>query len=573
VPALRIVGSIRPTALVLVALGVGLLSCQDSTTPDANQPDPALLGLAYVCGNDFDLSNGNNEPVASRFTVLGREESGDLTLPGRPSAGEVSHTRLTTVTSGTVRLELDGARVHEAANAGAKCPAPSPGPPEPQATVGEWSAPFAWPVVAVHLQLLPDGRVLSWGRIGDPQVWDPSSGGFTGVPSDTHLFCAGHSFLPDGRLLVAGGHLSDYRGLPDANLFDPVTTTWIPVSSMAHARWYPTTTTLPDGRVVTLGGTDEKGDQVTVPEVWDGSGWTELLGAIRTLPYYPRTFVAPNGLLFYAGELRQTAYLDPSGSGSWTPVANSLHGQRDYGSAVMYLPGKVLIVGGSDPPDGAPTNTAEVIDLNDPLPVWRSTGAMTTARRQFNATLLPDGRVVATGGTSAPGFSDPSGAVRAAEVWDPATDTWTTWASNGVTRVYHSTTILLPDGRLLHAGSGDGANLPREVSAELFSPPYLFFGARPTITSAPTSVGYGKSLVLESPDAGRITAVSLVRLGAVTHGFDENQRFNGLEFRRTAGGITALAPAAPTLAPPGDYMVFIVAGDGVPSVARIVRLK
>jgi hypothetical protein len=438
--------------------------------------------------------------------------------------------------------------------------------------IGEWSAPFAWPVVAVHVQLLPDGRVLSWGRVGEPQVWDPSTRGFTGVPSATPLFCAGHSFLADGRLLVTGGHLSDSHGLPDANLFDPVTTTWIPVSPMAHGRWYPTNTTLADGRVVALAGTDENGDTVTVPEVWDGGDWTELLGAARTLPYYPRTFVAPNGLVFYAGELRETAYLDPSGPGSWTPVANSLYGQRDYGSAVMYRPGKVLIVGGSDPPDGAPTNTAEVIDLTDPLPTWRSTGAMAAARRQFNATLLPDGRVVATGGTSAPGFTDPSGAVHAAEVWDPATDGWSSWASNNVTRVYHSTTILLPDGRLLHAGSGDGGNLPREVSAELFSPPYLFLGARPTITSAPASVGYGGSLVLGSPDAGRITAVSLVRLGAVTHGFDQNQRFNPLEFRRTAGGVTALAPASPALAPPGDYMVFILTGPGVPSVARIVRL-
>jgi hypothetical protein len=563
----------RPKDLLLVALTVGLLSCQDSTKPDADKPEPTLVGLAYVCGNDFDLSNGNGEAVTSRFTVLGREEAGELTLPGKPVAGQGSHTRLTTVTSGTVRLELAGALVGEAANAGAICPAPSPAPPEPQATVGEWSTPFAWPVVAVHVQLLPDGRVLSWGRVGEPQVWDPATGGFTGVPSATHLFCAGHSFLPDGRLLVAGGHLSDNHGLPDANLFDPVTTAWIPVSPMAHARWYPTNTTLADGRVVTLAGTDENGDQVTVPEVWNGSGWTELSGATRTLPYYPRTFVAPNGLVFYAGELRETSYLDPSGSGSWIPVASSRYGQRDYGSAVMYRPGKVLIVGGSDPPDGAPTNTAEVIDLTDPLPAWRSTGAMASARRQFNATLLPDGRVVATGGTSAAGFSDPSGAVRAAEVWDPATDRWTTWASNSVTRVYHSTTILLPDGRLLHAGSGDGANLPREVSAELFSPPYLFHGERPTITGAPASVGYGGNLILESPDAGRVTAVSLVRLGAVTHGFDQNQRFNGLEFRRSAGGITAIAPATPSLAPPGDYMAFIVTGEGVPSIARIVRLN
>ena len=178
--------------------------------------------------------------------------------------------------------------------------------------------------------------------------------------------------------------------------------------------------------------------------------------------------------MFYAGELPQTAYLDPAGSGAWTPVATSNYGQRDYGSAVMYRPGEVLIVGGSDPPSGAPTNTAEVINLGEAVPTWRSTGSMARPRRQLNATLLPDGRVLATGGTSAPGFTDPAGAVHAAEVWDPASGNWTTWASNQVTRVYHSTTLLLPDGRILHGGAGKCQTFPW-MSAEI-SASYLFRG-------------------------------------------------------------------------------------------------
>ena len=159
--------------------------------------------------------------------------------------------------------------------------------------------------------------------------------------------------------------------------------------------------------------------------------------------------MAPNGLVFYAGELPQSAYLDPAGRGTWTPVANSHYGRRDYGSAVMYAPGKVLIVGGSDPADGPPTASAETIDLAAGAPAWQSTGSMASARRHLNATLLPDGRVVATGGTSTGGFSDLAGATHAAEVWDPATGEWSTWASAAVSRVYHSTTMLLPDGRLL----------------------------------------------------------------------------------------------------------------------------
>src|SRR5213075_1083766 len=94
------------------------------------------------------------------------------------------------------------------------------------------------------LHLLPNGRVLSWGRNGDPQVWDPLTGGFTAVPAPSWLFCAGHDFLPDGRLFVAGGHITDDHGLPNANVFDAATGSWQQAPAMAHGRWYPTTTTL-----------------------------------------------------------------------------------------------------------------------------------------------------------------------------------------------------------------------------------------------------------------------------------------------------------------------------------------
>jgi galactose oxidase len=504
-----------------LALGAGLLgfiACHDSTPPGGGEPDLSLVSLAYLCGTRFGVSNGNLTPVAVRFEVPATGEAGDLTLPARGSGGSASVTRLVTLTTGDVRLAYQGTRIADAANVGGACAPPTPTVPEPMASTGEWSAPFAWPVVAVHLHLLPDGRVLSWGRTGDPQIWDPATGGFTAAPTATDVFCAGHGFLPDGRLLVAGGHISDFHGLPDANLFDPSTGAWTSLAPMAHGRWYPTVTTLANGQAVAIAGQDQ------------------------------------------------------AAGGSWTPVATSLYGRRDYGSAVMYEPGKVLIVGGSDPPDGAPTATAETIDLGDGAPVWRSTASMAFPRRHLNLTLLPDGRAVATGGTSTAGFSDLAGAVHVSEVWNPATGTWTTWASNAVSRVYHSTTLLLPDGRLLHAGSGDGANLPRELTAELFTPPYLFLGPRPAIASAPASVTYGAGFQVGTPDAGAVTRVTLVRLPSVTHAFDQNQRLVPLAFSRSAGGLTVTAPASANLAPPGHYMLFLLDADGVPSVARIVRV-
>lgn len=558
----------RPIVLSLILAGTG---CEGSSPLPVPPEEPAGLSVQYVCGNGFDLQSRDSSAVTVHYEVMGTAEEGDLVLSPRVDAATPSTTRLVTLRAGSVRVGAGGGWLEPVSNLGAECPPLSL--PRPQLEQGEWSEPFPWPVVAVHLHLLPDGNVLSWGAVGEPQIWDPTTRTFSGVPSDTDLFCSGHAFLPDGRLLVTGGHISLDHGLPDVNIFDPASRTWTSMAPMSRGRWYPTSTTLPNGEVLTLAGRDENSAEVELPEVWTGSRWRSLPGAGRVLPYYPRAFVAPNGLVFYAGELQETAYLDPSGAGQWTPVASSHYGRRDYGSAVMYRPGEVMILGGSDPPDGAPTNTAELIDLNDPSPAWRFTASMTHQRRQFNATLLPDGRVLATGGTSAAGFTDPSGAVRAAEMWDPATGAWTQLASNRVTRVYHSSALLLPDGRILLAGSGDGAGLPRELNAEIYSPPYLFRGPRPVISGTPGVLGYGGSFFIETPDAGRVVGASLVRLGSVTHGFDQNQRFLPLSIRRVANGLLLGGPATKNLAPPGDYLLFILNDSGVPSLGWTVRMQ
>ena len=556
---------------VLAALLSSGFACDSSLTPDLPFDGTTPVAAAYVCGNDFDLQNRSPSALTVGYQVGGTSEQGELFLPPRSSESVPSMTRLTTLQSGTLQLFSDNQEVRSVTNAGIPCPPPAANA-EPQASQGEWSEKFEWPVVAVHLHLLPDGNVLSWGSLGDPQVWHPQTGAFTAAASASMVFCSGHAFLPDGRLMVAGGHITEQHGLPDANIFDPLSGAWTRMAPMSRGRWYPTVTTLADGQALALGGTDETSTPVETPEVWTGSAWRPLPGAAKLLPYYPRTFVAPNGLVFYAGELQQSAYLDTRDAGQWIGGAVSRYGRRDYGSAVMFSPGRVMIVGGSDPPDGVPTATAEVIDLSSDAAEWRYTQPMSQARRQFNTTLLPDGRVLATGGTSSAGFSDPSGAVREAEVWDPMTEAWSTLAASQVTRVYHSTALLLPDGRVLHSGSGDGAGLPRELNAEIFSPPYLFRGPRPSITTAPGSVSYAQRFPLATPEAPRVVRVTLVRIGSVTHGFDQNQRFIELSFQRSAGGLTVTAPANGNLAPPGDYLLFIVGSTGVPSVGKILRL-
>lgn len=166
-------------------------------------------------------------------------------------------------------------------------------------------------------------------------------------------------------------------------------------------------------------------------------------------------------------------------------------------------------------------------------------------------------------------------------MWDPATGTWSTMASAQNVRVYHSTALLLPDGRVLSAGGGDGGGtLIRQLNSEVYAPPYLFdvsgaSATRPTITSVnpAASVTYGGILAVMTPEAASITKVTWIRLGSVTHAFNMSQRMSFLSFQQITGGISVNVPSDPDLAPPGDYMLFILNGQGVPSISKILNLQ
>jgi hypothetical protein len=252
---------------------------------------------------------------------------------------------------------------------------------------------------------------------------------------------------------------------------------------------------------------------------------------------------------------------------------------RSYGSAVM-LDTKVLYVGGGgETCPTLPQNTAEIIDLADATPRWTATASMSFRRRQMNATILPDGKVLAIGGTSACGASDETGSVYAAELYTPASGStpasWKVMANMTKLRVYHGTSALMPDGRVLVSGSGDGGSGTQQFSYEIFSPPYLFKGARPAYTIGSTTLQYGTPFVVNTADANSITKVTMIRLTSTTHAFDAGQRLNTLSFTKAADGqsLTVTPPAAAKLAPPGPYMLFIVNSNGVPSVGQTLLLQ
>jgi hypothetical protein len=146
-------------------------------------------------------------------------------------------------------------------------------------------------------------------------------------------------------------------------------------------------------------------------------------------------------------------------------------------------------------------------------------------------------------------------------------------------RVYHSVSLLLPDGTVLHGASGNAlagtSVVPDQNNHEIFSPPYLFKGARPTITSVPANanVSYGQTFSVPTPNAAQITDVRWIRIGSVTHAFDAGQRANTLSFTRTATGVDVTAPATANLAPPGHYILFVLNRNGVPSVGKIVHIQ
>ena len=461
--------------------------------------------------------------------------------------------------------------------------------------VGRWGGKFELPVVAIHSTLMPDGNVLAYDSVSDGAaesypihtstraiVWSPTTRAITNVDETlgSNIFCSGHIVLPDGRIFVAGGNLNDnLDGINKTHTFTFSNRTWAVGNDMARARWYPTLTMMSNGEALISGG------GANLPEVRGINGvMRSLTGADIEIAYernYNWLKQAPNGKVATLGPSPNLNLLDPAGAGSWETYINRADSiYRDYGSYAMYDVGKAIVAGGS-----GYNSTAGLVDLN--TSTAQATGSMAFQRRQHNLTVLADGTVLATGGlqNSPNGLVDINNGVFAAERWDPATGQWTTMASMRVSRQYHSTALLLPDGRVFSAGGGICGDCTTQnylqKNGEVYSPPYLFkkdgsgwAASRPQLTNVPGAVGYNQSFTVTSGNAADIRKAAMVRFGGVTHGVNMDQQYIPVSYTQTAGNkLSITSPNNSRIAPPGYYMLFIIDKEGVPARARIVRVQ
>ncbi len=472
------------------------------------------------------------------------------------------------------------------------CFATLPGLACAQANVqGQWQTlPNLMPINPVHAALLHNGNVLVVSGSGNlptntnlqAAVFDPQTGTVATQPVGWDMFCNGMVVLPDGRAFINGGTLQydPFHGELRSAVYDLTTGAFTDVQNMAHGRWYPTVTNLADGTLMTFSGLTETGGTNTTVEIYTvGTGWSAPIGSPFTPPLYPRMTLLPNGKVFYSGSTTQSRLFDPVAK-TWSSVVATTNygGTRTYGTSVLlpltpannYKP-VVMIMGGGNPS----TATTELIDLSAATPKWSSGPSMSQPRIEMNATILPNGKIIALGGSL--NDEDTGTASLNADLYDPATNTFSSAGQNAFARLYHSNSLLLPDATVLFIG-GNPARGTYEQHMEIYSPAYLFNpdgtpAARPAITGVPSSgIGYGSAFQVQTPDAASISSVVLMRPGAPTHSFDMEQRSVAMNFTAGSGVLNVTAPPNSNIAPPGYYLVFILNSSGVPSVAQFVQL-
>lgn len=488
------------------------------------------------------------------------------------------------------------------------------------ATEGSWDGVLGAPgnAFAVHAALLNNGDVLLFSGIAEgggfaeeTYQWDPtqpiSTAETASMPVD--LFCAHHVTLEDGRVLTVGGsgeldsngrYVGDW-GISAICVYDrekPLASRWDKIGDLDSVRWYPTCITLANGDVLVISGISKGSTHVSMAELlsppFEGPSYapSTVTGGPKSFPSYPGMLMVKGGKVFHCAttwQYRGSGTTAPIGtfsfaktgasSGTWVDEGISPEVDHREEAAFVLLPpaqdGRILVVGGGfyqDPPEAhhsdADLDSAEILDTQG-TPSWSRIDDMSFPRVNPTTVLLPDATVLVIGGHDSYKWSGSLTPSNRAEVYDPVLDTWTTVAQMGAQRIYHSSALLLPDGRVLAAGGTQGFGERQDM--EFYRPTYFFKTARPTLQAVTRldgpddEIAYGGQFFIETPQASSISRVALMRPGSVTHHTDTEQRYVPLSFTRLSDTMLRVGVVAdPTVAPPGYYMLWIVDNQGMP---------
>jgi hypothetical protein len=500
---------------------------------------------------------------------------------------------------------------------------------------GKFGPVTAWPVIPIHMALLPDGRVLTWGAstadVGPAgyalsyDIWDPKTGTHTTLPNKTQtdIFCGQGTLFGElasgktwvtGQMAIVGGDaaVNGVRNYSNngANLLDPATNQLTSVGAMQFARWYPTVTTLPNGEKLLIGGRRDPnefyGSLGPATEIFSQThGWRTLSGInvntgtiprtqLRAEYNYPRIGFGKNSSAYLFTQAGVVYALSFAGAGVTVSAGIANLAESSYSYPMAQLPNPK-----ADPssPSYDPSASnflhllnrydkkAVIVDLVSNPPKVAPAPDLKLKRVWGNLTVLADGKLLASGGSAS---DDPAiitnpalvtVPAKQAEIFDPssgANGTWTLGASAQKLRLYHSAALLLPDGSVLTGGGG----IPGPATnfdIEIFYPPYLYDAAgnpkpRPRIVGAPATIKYGKPFTFGIAAGDVIKNVRLVQLGAVTHSYNPDQHYYYVPFTQTGTSIVGQLTADPAIIPPGYYMLFVFNQAGTPSIAAIVSV-
>jgi hypothetical protein len=432
---------------------------------------------------------------------------------------------------------------------------------------------------AVHASVLPDGSVLLMAGSGNnpaefaagrfqSYIFFPDTCATYQLPTPGDMFCSGHTMLPNGNILVAGGtkQYDPFYGLRTSYEYDWMNRQFVQVASMAAGRWYPGATELGNGDVFVLSGLNGAGALNTRPEVYHyrTRAWSSM-PYTRSVKTYAHMLPTAGGRLFFTGvgfggSAVQVGFLRPL-TGSFQAVSGLDTNRRDQGASffVPFTEGHKVMVAG-----GGVATTARIDLYASANPVYKAGPSLGTATRYLSHATLFDGRVLLAGG------QDPNGnPVYTARLYRPNLNQMETVAPTSAAHQYHSNMWVDPTGRAILVGGNPRRGLVQSL-VERFEPWYVDVADRPVITSAPATIPHKQTFTVGARLAAGTSLKSLrvFRLMSTTHQFGAAEGDFTLSHASTGWSLTTSA----NLTPPGYYYLVAVDSRDVPSLARIIRV-